>query len=92
MGPQVVALREGETPAPDGDVAEQRPGDEVVPLARERLSKHDFGTAPAKQSVQRTVTIQAWQRLSRAAREAVVAEAESLPLPDTGGRIVVHWS
>jgi hypothetical protein len=41
---------------------------------------------------QRTVTIQAWQRLSRAAREAVVAEAESLPLPDTGGRIVVHWS
>lgn len=41
---------------------------------------------------QRTVTIQAWQRLSRAAREAVVAEADSLPLPDTGGRIVVHWS
>jgi hypothetical protein len=41
---------------------------------------------------QRKVTIQAWQRLSRAAREAVVAEAESLPLPDTGGRIVVHWS
>ena len=29
------------------------------------------------------VTIQAWQRLSRSAREAVVAEAESLPLPDT---------
>jgi hypothetical protein len=41
---------------------------------------------------QRTVTIQAWQRLSRAAREAVLAEAESLPLPDTGGRIVVQWS
>lgn len=41
---------------------------------------------------QRTVTIQAWQRLSRAAREAVLAEAESMPLPDTGGRIVVHWS
>jgi hypothetical protein len=41
---------------------------------------------------QRKVTIQSWQRLSRAAREAVVAEAESLPLPDTGGRIVVHWS
>jgi hypothetical protein len=40
----------------------------------------------------RTVTIQAWQRLSRAAREAVVAEAESLPLPDIGGRIVVHWN
>jgi hypothetical protein len=37
------------------------------------------------------VTIRIWQRLSRAAREAVVAEAESLPLPDTSGRIVVHW-
>ena len=37
------------------------------------------------------VTIQTWQRLSRAAREAVVAEAESLPLPDLDGRIVVHW-
>jgi hypothetical protein len=40
---------------------------------------------------QRTVTIQAWKRLSRAAREVVVAEAESLPLPDTG-QTVVHWS
>jgi len=40
---------------------------------------------------QRTVNIQAWQRLSRAAREAVLVEVESLPLPDTGGRIVVHW-
>jgi Winged helix DNA-binding domain len=41
---------------------------------------------------QRTVTIQAWQPLSRAAKEAVLAEAESLPLPDPGGRIEVHWS
>jgi Winged helix DNA-binding domain len=41
---------------------------------------------------QRTVTIQLWRRLSRSAREAVVAEAESLPLPDAGGRIAVHWS
>jgi hypothetical protein len=40
----------------------------------------------------RAVTIQAWQRLSRTAREAVLAEAESLPLPATGGRIVVHWT
>lgn len=37
------------------------------------------------------VTIQTWQRLSHAAREAVLTEAESLPLPDTAGRIVVHW-
>lgn len=37
------------------------------------------------------VAIQTWQRLSRAAREAVVAEAESMPLPDVAGRIVVHW-
>jgi len=41
---------------------------------------------------QRRVTIQAWQRLSRTAREAVVAEAESLPLPDAGERIVVDWT
>lgn len=41
---------------------------------------------------QRTVTIQAWQRLSRTAREAVLAEAESLPLPDARERIVVHWN
>ena len=34
---------------------------------------------------QRTLTIQTWQRLSRTAREAVVAEAESLPLPDAAG-------
>jgi hypothetical protein len=40
----------------------------------------------------RTLTIQVWQRLSRAARDAIAAEAESLPLPDTGGRIVVDWS
>jgi hypothetical protein len=37
------------------------------------------------------VTIQTWQRLSRAAREAVIAEAESLPLPGISGRVVVHW-
>jgi hypothetical protein len=37
------------------------------------------------------VTIRTWQPLSRAAREAVLAEAESLPLPDKAGRIVVRW-
>ena len=37
------------------------------------------------------VTIQTWQRLSRAAREAVIAEAESLPLPRAIGPVVVHW-
>ena len=40
---------------------------------------------------QRTMTIQAWRKLSRAAREAVVAEAESLPLPDPGEGMVVDW-
>src|SRR5256714_4656541 len=34
----------------------------------------------------RTVTIQTWRRLSRAARDAVEAEAASLPLPDMRGR------
>jgi Winged helix DNA-binding domain len=38
---------------------------------------------------QRTVVIQPWQRLARAAREAVLVEAESLPPPDIAGRIVV---
>jgi hypothetical protein len=38
-----------------------------------------------------TVTIQTWRRLSRAARDAVEAEGESLPLPDVRGRIVVRW-
>lgn len=41
---------------------------------------------------ERTLTIQMWKRLSRTAREAVLAEAESLPLPNSGGRIVVNWS
>lgn len=37
------------------------------------------------------VTIQPWRRLSRAERDAVEAEAESLPLPAIGRRIVVRW-
>jgi hypothetical protein len=41
---------------------------------------------------ERKVTIQAWKKLSPAAREAVVAEAEALPLPDAGARTVVHWN
>jgi hypothetical protein len=40
---------------------------------------------------QQTVTIQTWRRLSRAARDAVEAEAASLPLPGVQGRIVVRW-
>ena len=41
---------------------------------------------------ERTFTIQAWQPLSRTAREAVLAEAESLPLAPAGGQMVVHWT
>lgn len=37
------------------------------------------------------VTIQPWRRLERAEREAVDAEAESLPLPGLRGPIVVRW-
>ena len=36
------------------------------------------------------VTIQTWERLSGTAREAVITEAESLPLPDLAGRITVE--
>ena len=38
-----------------------------------------------------TVTVQPWRRLSRAARDAVEMEAESLPLPGVEGRGVVRW-
>jgi len=37
------------------------------------------------------ITVQPWRRLSRAERDAVTAEAESLPLPGTGRRIAVRW-
>ncbi len=38
-----------------------------------------------------TVTIQAWRRLTRAARDAVEAEVMSVPLPDLRGRLMVRW-
>jgi hypothetical protein len=38
-----------------------------------------------------TLKIQTWRRLPRAARDAVEAEATSLPLPDLRGRVVVRW-
>jgi len=41
---------------------------------------------------QRTVTIEPWRRLSRAGRDAVEAEAESLPLPGVEAQIVVRWN
>jgi hypothetical protein len=37
------------------------------------------------------VTARPWQRLSAAQRDAVVAEAESLPVPGIKNRIVVRW-
>ena len=37
------------------------------------------------------ITVQPWRRLSRAERDAVTAEAESLPLPGIRRRIVVRW-
>jgi hypothetical protein len=40
---------------------------------------------------QGTVTIQTWRQLSGAARHAVEAEAESLPLPGVRGQVVVRW-
>jgi hypothetical protein len=41
---------------------------------------------------QHTVRIDAWARLSREARDAIEAEANSLPLPTTGRPIEVVWS
>jgi hypothetical protein len=40
----------------------------------------------------RAVSLRPWCRLSRTERDAVVAEAESLPLPDGGGPIAVAWA
>jgi hypothetical protein len=37
------------------------------------------------------VAIQTWRRLSTAERQAVEAQAESLPLPGLSGQIVVRW-
>ena len=37
------------------------------------------------------VTIQTWRRLSRAMRDAIEAEAASLPLPDLHRGVVVRW-
>ena len=38
------------------------------------------------------ITVQPWRRLSRAERDAVTAESESLPLPGIEGRrIIVRW-
>jgi Winged helix DNA-binding domain len=37
------------------------------------------------------MTLQPWRRLSRAERDAVAAEVESLPLPGIRGRIVLRW-
>ena len=40
---------------------------------------------------QGTVMVRAWRRLSRAARDAVEAEAVSLPLPGSRGKIILRW-
>jgi hypothetical protein len=37
------------------------------------------------------LTVQPWRRLSAAERDAVAAEAQTLPLPDVAGRIAVRW-
>ncbi len=37
------------------------------------------------------LTIQTWRRVSRAERDAVMQEVESLPLPGIEGRIAVQW-
>jgi hypothetical protein len=39
----------------------------------------------------RAMTVQLWRWLSRAERDAVAAEVESLPLPGVGGRLSISW-
>ncbi|HST15986.1 MAG TPA: crosslink repair DNA glycosylase YcaQ family protein [Gaiellaceae bacterium] len=40
----------------------------------------------------RVLTIDTWKKLSAAARDAVIAEADTLPLPDPGEGMAVHWN
>jgi hypothetical protein len=40
----------------------------------------------------RVLTIHAWKKLSRAAKDAVTAEADTLPLPDPGEGMAVDWN
>lgn len=40
---------------------------------------------------QAKLSIEPWRRLTRAERDAVEAEAQSLPLPGLEGQITVHW-
>jgi Winged helix DNA-binding domain len=40
---------------------------------------------------QAKLSIESWRRLTRAERDAVEAEAQTLPLPEVEGRIVVSW-
>jgi hypothetical protein len=40
----------------------------------------------------RVLTIDTWKKLSPAARDAVTAEADTLPLPDPGEGMTVHWT
>jgi hypothetical protein len=40
----------------------------------------------------RKLSVQAWRRFTDAEQEAIVAEAESLPLPDPGERMAVDWT
>lgn len=40
----------------------------------------------------RVLTIDTWKKLSAAARDAVAAEADTLPLPDPGEGMAVHWN
>ena len=40
----------------------------------------------------RVLSIDTWKKLSPPARDAVVAEADTLPLPDPGEGMTVHWN
>ena len=40
----------------------------------------------------RKLSVQAWRRFTAAEQEAIVAEAESLPLPDPGEGMAVDWT
>ena len=57
--------------------------------AASQVAVGDAGDAGGART--RSMTVRAWRRLTPAEQDAVVAEAESLPLPGLGRRVTIRW-
>ncbi len=91
---------------PSGDVYSLLQGDDRALLVPDEARRRELWTprvwpgavlvggevAGAWRRAGARVTVDAWRRLTPAEREAVEAEAASLPLPGAAGRITVTWA